>query len=234
MAITDSVHKYSRATFGNQRSLGEARNIVSVSYAYTNYKKRPSAATAAAVLAATAVVTGGSTFTTDNATFTNPDVPRAITVVIGGTAADVAAGTITVTGTNVEGKTITEDFTATVNTAETLTGAKAFKTVTSIAVPAQDGSGVTIAIGSSAKLGLFHRVPTSGVTYRVVTQTTGGTRAIQAAPSASAASITLVESNTITPATAMDGTKTVTVHYVFMNWALDPTNGNPDYGVSGN
>lgn len=228
MAVNDRVYKYSRATFGNTRSLDETRNIVSVSYAYTNYKKRPAGASTTAVMAATAVAAAGQTFTTG---ITNPDVPRALSVTVAAsTGAHIAAGSIVVTGKNVEGKTITESFAVSDDTAATITGVLAFKEVTSVAVPAQDGASVTVAVGTRDILGLNHRVP-SGATYRVVTQTTGGTRAIQSAPSASTQSTTLVEANTITPATAPDGTKTFTAHVLFSNWHLDPTNAQPSYGA---
>lgn len=62
----------------------------------------------------------------------NPDVPRCISVV--GNVSGVA-GTVTVTGKNYAGETITEAFTANGTAADA--GAKAFASITSIAVPAQ-------------------------------------------------------------------------------------------------
>lgn len=230
MAVTDRTSKFgARASFGNFRSVGGTRNIVAVSYGYTDYKKRPAAASATAILAATAVATAGQTISTG---FTQPDVARAISVVVAaGTAADIAAGTIVVTGTNVEGKVITENFVVTADTAATITGAKAFKTITSIAVPVQDGSSTTVGIGTRNLLGLRHRL-TSGATIKVVTQSSTGTRALQAAPTTSAQSTTLVESNTVTPATLPDGTLTFSIHYIDPIWTLDPTNANPVYGTT--
>ena len=86
---------------------------------------------------------------------TNPSVPRNITATAGGTALDIGAIQVTVTGTNYADEVITEILPAfTVDTAGTVTGSKAFKTVTSITVPAHDGLGATTAIGFGEKLGL--------------------------------------------------------------------------------
>lgn len=79
--------------------------------------------------------------------------PRNITfTTAGGTAADAPA-TATITGTDPRGKAQTE----TVNLAQTATiatGTKPFKTVTSIAYSAADGTGATVSIGVGAGLGL--------------------------------------------------------------------------------
>ena len=92
------------------------------------------------------------TVTTD---ITNPDVARNITATAGGTAEDVKAVAVVVTGTNIMGATIIETLPAfTVNTTGTVIGNKAFATVTSVTIPAHDGTGATTAIGTGAKLGL--------------------------------------------------------------------------------
>jgi hypothetical protein len=99
---------------------------------------------------------------TDNGTqqvvttgITNPAVPRNVTATAGGTATDIKAIQVTVAGTDMDGNAITETLPAfTVDTAGTVTGSKAFKTVTSITIPAHDGTGATTAVGVGAKLGL--------------------------------------------------------------------------------
>ncbi len=48
---------------------------------------------------------------------------------------------------------------------------------------------------------------------------------------ASAFSATLVESNTVTTTTTMDGAVGFRVYVLNYKWAINPTNGNPDYGV---
>lgn len=114
----------------------------------------PAVASTTAVHAALAVLaSGGPQVVTTG--ITNPDAPRALTATTGGTAADVAAVQVTVTGTDITGATITETLPIfTLNTATTVTGSKAFKTVTSYSVPAMDGTGATVAIGTAEKLGL--------------------------------------------------------------------------------
>jgi hypothetical protein len=93
---------------------------------------------------------------------TNPDYPRVITATAGGTAADIKAIQVVVTGTNYAGETITETLPAfTANTAGTVTGSKAFKTVTSITIPAHDGTGATTAIGWGKAVGLPYMLPYS-------------------------------------------------------------------------
>jgi len=88
-----------------------------------------------------------------------PDVPRCISATAGGTAGDIKAIQVTIDGTNAEGVAISEDLPAfTVNTAGTVVGAKAFKTVTSITIPAHDGNGATTAIGFTDVVGIGMRL----------------------------------------------------------------------------
>jgi hypothetical protein len=227
------TYRMSRATLGNFRSLGGgSRNILGISYGFTNTKKIVGTASTTAIHAA---ITGSATvITTTTTAITDPDVPRALTVTSAGTAGDIATGDVTITGTNVEGKVITEAFTFAADTAATITGAKAFKTVTSIAIPVQDGAAATFAVGTSTKIGLNHRLATTATaagTVRVVSITTAGVKTLQAAPTTLAASATLVESNTVIPATVPNGTTAYSIHYFFYNWALDPTNGINTFGA---
>lgn len=90
---------------------------------------------------------------------TQPDVPRNVTATAGGTAGDIKAIQVVVNGTDEEGVALTETLPAfTVDTAGTVTGVKAFKTITSFTIPAHDGTGATTAIGRGAKLGLGERL----------------------------------------------------------------------------
>ncbi len=78
---------------------------------------------------------------------------RNITFTTAGTTPADAPANAVITGTDMDGKAQTE----TVNLAQTATianGVKAFKTVTSIAYAAADGTGATVAIGFGLKLGL--------------------------------------------------------------------------------
>lgn len=223
----DKTYKMTRATFGNMRSRNGNRNLFSVSYGFTNFKKKPAAGATATILSATSIPTAGTTISTG---FTQPDVPRAINVAIAAsTVADIKGGTIVVTGRNVEGKVITENFTVTNDTAATVTGSKAFKSITSVLVPAMDGSSVTVSVGTRNLLGLNHRLP-SGTTIKVIQMDSSGTQSEQSAPT-TAFSTSAVESNTVSPATTPDGTLVLTVHYITVASHLNPTNAQPTYGA---
>jgi hypothetical protein len=179
----------------------------------------------------TATLEGGVDGTTTVTTaITNPDIPRNLIVKPGGTAADVKASSeIVITGTNVEGKTITETFTTVENDVTALVGSKAFKTVTSIVIPGQDGTGATFSVGIGNKLGIGLR-NLSSMPIKIYTKAADGTEAIEDA-SASALSSSAVESNTVTPTTAPDGAVEMRVYVLNYKWHLNPTNNNPDYGV---
>ena len=102
-----------------------------------------------------AAVTDNGSEQTITTGITDPPTPRVITATAGGTEADIKAIQITINGFDVNGEIITEDLPAfSVNTAGTVTGSKAFKTVTSIIIPAHDGTGATTAIGLGDTLGL--------------------------------------------------------------------------------
>jgi hypothetical protein len=128
----------------------------------------PAAASATAVLAATAP----GTITTG---ITNPDVPRNLTVTPVGTAGNVLAVSVVVAGTDTNGNALTETmpaFTAGATTAKA--GSKAFRTVTSITIPAA-GTGITVSVGTGTKLGLprqLARDSVLNVSINGVTETT--------------------------------------------------------------
>lgn len=89
-------------------------------------------------------------------TFTKqPDWPRNIVVVVAATtAADIAAGNIVVKGKNFAGEEITETHAVTADTPATFTGTIAFKEVTSVTVPVQDGESVTVDVGWGKVFGI--------------------------------------------------------------------------------
>lgn len=104
--------------------------------------------TAGATSAAAATLT---TFTAQ------PDSARNIVITPAGTTTDIENCIITVTGTNIFDRTITETFTFAANDTGAQTGAEAFKTVTSVAWPANCESGgfaATWSIGIGEKIGL--------------------------------------------------------------------------------
>lgn len=159
----------------------------------------PAVGATTAVHAALAVLaSGGPQVVTTG--ITSPAVCRNLTATSGGTAGDIAAVQVTVTGTDIEDNVITETLPVfTVNTATTVVGSKAFKTVTSYSVPAMDGTGATVAIGTGAKLGLpvcLSRDSVDDVYFNGVRETTRPTVAF---------SSTVVASNTITLNSTLDG-----------------------------
>jgi len=82
---------------------------------------------------------------------TNPTRPARITATSGGTATDIADIQVIVTGTDAMDRVITETLPIfTENSATTVTSTETFKTVTSITIPAHDGTGATTAIGFAA------------------------------------------------------------------------------------
>lgn len=201
-------------------------------FGYTARARKVAAASNTAVLAATATATSAQTIT---ANITNPDVARALKIVTGGTTADIAATTVVITGTNVEGKTITENFTMADNLNGTVNGAKAFKTVVSVLIPAQDGTGATISVGYQNVLGLNHRLVPNRTSIVVLSNTLVNPTqkpTLQAAPSASVADAEEVENNTVTPATAPDGTTWLTILYWYHNINLAAIDDNPSYSTS--
>lgn len=113
----------------------------------------PAVASNTAIKAASATSSAGATVIDTG--LTQPDAARNIVLTAGGTAGDIKAVQCVVAGTDVNGKPITETMPAfTVDTAGSVTGSKAFKTVTSVTVPAMDGNGATVAIGTGSKLGI--------------------------------------------------------------------------------
>lgn len=86
-----------------------------------------------------------------------PDFPRVLTVTPAGTTADVTACTVTVNGTNIRGKTISDTFAISATQSSATTGVNAFKTVTSVVIPAAcetSSSATSWKVGTAAALGL--------------------------------------------------------------------------------
>lgn len=111
----------------------------------------PIAASATALKILTATSNSTTTTITPSA---QPDFARVITVTPGGTTADVAAGSYVVTGTNIRGEAMTETLTFLANATGAQTTTKAFKTVTNVLCPIQDGASATFSIGVGDALGL--------------------------------------------------------------------------------
>lgn len=115
--------------------------------------EQAAASSETAILGATAGVTtaAGKTVTDD---IINPHCVRTLTVTAGGTAGDIKAGNVKVFGTNYLNEPIEEEFQFSADTNATKAGVKAFKTVTKVFIPQQDGTGATFSVGTGEKLGL--------------------------------------------------------------------------------
>lgn len=166
-------------------------------------------ATAADTNGILAAVTDDGTEQVITTGITNPSVPRNITATAGGTAGDIKAIQVVIAGTNYADESISETLPAfTVDTAGTVTGSKAFKTITSITIPAHDGTGATTEIGFGEKLGL----PDKLATNTVLLASLGGTRE-GTAPTV-ATSTSALESNTVDLNSSLNGTEVIVYYLV--------------------
>ena len=226
MAITDATYPWAdRHTTGTFHY----KNLYSTTFGYTETRKKVAAGSATAILAATA---GASTAQTVTANITRPDVPRTLSVVVGGTAAGGQSSTVVITGTNVEGKVMTENFNVTAATTGTLNGLKAFKSVTSVFIPAQVGTSATFSVGTQNILGINHRLFKNNTTVKVYSATTVyGTLTLQGVPTV-VANGAQVELNTVSPATTPDGSTFYIICYTFDNWSLAPFQDQPEYSTT--
>lgn len=158
------------------------------------------AAVAASTTGVKTAVTSNGTTQTITTGITNPAVPRVLTATAGGTAGDIKAIQVVITGTNYNGDVITETLPAfTVDTAGTVTGTKAFKTVTQIVIPTHDGNGATTAIGWSEILGLPIKMSHNGHMHSFLNNVREAT-----APTVTFSATTL-ENNTIKLNSALNG-----------------------------
>lgn len=171
----------------------------------------PALGTATAVRAA---VTDNGSQQVITTGITNPDVPRNVTATAGGTAVDIAAIQVIVAGTNVYDEAITETLPAfTVDTAGSVTGSKAFKTVTSITIPAHSATGATTSVGLAghgatvARLGLPVKLDRDTIVNAYLNGVREGTRPTVAFSSSA------VESNTVQLSSALNGTVVICDYY---------------------
>lgn len=182
---------------------------VTVSRAYTaHYQVLTTKATAASTTGIHAAVTDNSADQVVTTGFTQPSVPRNVTATAGGTAGDIKAVQVIVAGTDFNGDAITETLPAfTVNTAGSVAGAKAFKTISSVTIPAHDGNGATTAIGFGEVLGLPHKLTHNTVLAAFADNAKEGT-----APTVTV-SASALSGNTFDLDTALNS-KTVDVYYL--------------------
>lgn len=231
MALSDKTYPFAAHTaWGYPFQL--LHNVIEYVGGYTHNAKKVSAATAGAVLASTA---GSASNQTITAGITNPDVPRVLAVTVGGSG--MSAGTITVTGVNVEGKVITDSFAYT-STGQVI-GSLVFKRVTSVFLPGALGASATVTVDTTAKLGLNHRcVPgkTAVVAVYDTTVNTGNNSTVTANRPVLDGNITgsnfdneFVEKNYVTTATAPNGTYFYYLFYWFTKVLVYPPKDSPEF-----
>lgn len=139
---------------------------------------------------------------------------RNVTFTTAGSTASDAPATALVTGTDVNGKVQTETVTL-AQTAATASGVKAFKTVTSIAYPAADGTGATIAIGVGKAMGLALPPKSRAGLAAIVKEISGGAVVTNGTLDAT--------NHTYTPSASQDGTTDFAIYYEFDGTTLtDP------------
>lgn len=222
----NKTRRYSRHTYGDDGQFGR-RNILSLSFVANDLLRAAAAGTNQVLAATTVSNTAANTFLIAP----NPDVPRNVVVTLAGTAASVPAGNIVINGTNVEGMVISETLALTPSSLTVPVSSKAFKSITSVTMPQATGTGVTLALGYGAKLGIGMRNIAAMPIMVWVRQSTAPFAETLEAPSASSLSATIVENNTVTTTTAQDGAKMFRVYVLNYKFAVNPTNATPDYGV---
>lgn len=156
----------------------------------------------------TAQATSNSVVTAVTSFSAQPDFARKITVTPGGTTADVPAGDVTIVGTNIRGESITDTITFAANASAAGATLKAFKTVTSVTFPIQDGAAATYGIGVNDALGLDRCMSEASV----IDAYASGTRETTAATVTFDASD--VSKNTVDLNTALDATVDPSVIFI--------------------
>ena len=232
MAIDNRVRRFTRTVFGSEKD----QMICKVSWGYTDVSKMAAATSNTYCMAATTMglvaVDYVPTSLGGEKAITQPDVPRVLIVKPAGTAGDVGAGVVVITGTNVEGATISENFALTDGATTAITGKKAFKSITNVHLPSGDGTFAgTISIGIGNALGTYHRLFPSNTTVKVV-KDDGTTRSLDTTPAITSANEKYIELNTITPATVPTGLLFYHIYYIYDHWTLGDVNGNPDWSTS--
>lgn len=138
-----------------------------------------------------------------------PDFARNIVLRFGSSTGAVGSGTAVVTGLNIFGQTITENFTIASGQSGDVAGNKAFKSISLVTIPAPNAPGATISVGFGNKLGTKRCADRAG---DYVFSEFGGvyslTRGVFAVNS------TLIESNTFLPNSTLNGDSNVEFFFI--------------------
>lgn len=152
----------------------------------------PAAQSITAVLGSTALTSSTQTITEN---ITDPDIPRNIKTKAN---ASGVSGNVVINGTNINDDAISE--TLALNGTTEVQGDKAFKTVTSIELPALTNSGDEVSVGTANKLGLPYKLELNTVLKAFRDGVLEGTAPIVATDAAN------IENNTVLLDSALNGT----------------------------
>jgi hypothetical protein len=148
-----------------------------------------------------------------------PDMSRNLTITPGGLTSHVGACTITISGTNIFGQSISETFSIDANESGTVTGSKAFKSVSSIAIPAgceEEYKAATWDFGIGTKLGVKNCMSNAGdIFFSLLNGAKEGTAPTMAVDADE------VEKNTSTFNGSLDGSNDY-VLYFMQNYQCNP------------
>ena len=174
----------------------------------------PAAASSTANIASTVGdTTGVDTAITTG--ITDPDFARALVVCPTLNTADVAAGDVTIAGTNYLNESITDTITFIENDIDCRVGTKAFKTITSVTFPAEDSPyGASWSVGTTDVLGLDKCMGGDHYMFGTFNDVYEGTRATVTYD------VDDVESNTIDLNSALDGSDVEL--YFIQNYRCNP------------
>lgn len=138
------------------------------------------------------------------------NAPRALVFTTGGTTPSDAPATAVVTGKDVNGAVQIETVTL-AQTATTATTAKYYSSIASIAYPAADGTGATIAIGISATVGLKKKVATRAGLAGLIREIAGGS--VVTNGTINAPSSTNLPNGSYAPNAGFDGVLDCAIYY---------------------
>ena len=219
------MQNFDRRVFGSERPEG-TKNILRVHFGHTQVPT-PAVGSDSTIHAD---ITSAATAQTITTGITQPDVPRFLYIQPGGTAADIGGGVITITGTNVENMPMTESFQLVDGSVSAIAGYRAFKTVTSIYIPACDGTAATFSVGTRNIFGLYHRLMNSNNT-KVWYWTTEGTYTEDTSPTFYA-DAKYIEECGVSFGTAPNNSRIYEVYYFVPYWSVagpDATAGEDGY-----
>lgn len=141
-----------------------------------------------------------------------PAWPRNITVSVAATTlTHIAAGIVKVEGINFANEAISENFTVTADTATVspLAGDLAFKKVTKVTIPVQDGDSVTFDVGWGAKFGIPYKLYTDELVILKLFN-----KAVENTEGAVTADASNLENNVYAPNGTPDGTKDIDLYII--------------------